>query len=122
MSILAYLVRCYIYIAKIVCPSAFNRFKHKNSLELYPTTQSDYSHHEEIPCDSNDTVDNHLHTLNKNKPYKIPKIDVTYNCGYCNSVIRAPQFMYSDKTFCSLECRHAMLLLDKKKWAGDTNN
>lgn len=122
MSILAYLIRCYIYIAKIVCPSTFTSFKHKNSLDLYPTTQSDYSPNEEIVCDDSNTIDNHLHILSKNKPHKLPKIDITYACGYCSSPIRVPQFMYSDKTFCSIQCRHEMLLVDKKKHGSDSAN
>lgn len=114
MSVLAYLIRCYIYIAKIICPSTFTNFKHKNSLELYSSTTLDSSYNEVGYCDdSNNTSENYLHISSKNKLPPSLKINKTYNCGHCNRPIKIPQYMYSDKIYCSIQCRHEVILYDK---------
>lgn len=102
MSILMYLIRCYIYIAQIISPNMVSKYKHKDSLELYPTTPiTDEPIHND--CTLNIYSNNNSkRCISSNKTHNL-KTD--YICGNCNCNIYAPQYMYSDKPFCTEQCR-----------------
>lgn len=117
MTILYYIIKIYIYISGIICPSKFTyqRLKHKNSEDLGNDDIVVNIHNSD---DKNDNsydigINNDMNRVNFNlKKYIKPK----YSCGYCRTHIPKPIYMYNDLPFCTNTCRNHQLILD------DNNN
>lgn len=113
MTILVYLIRCYIYIAQLICPNMIRKYKHKDSLELYPTTPTtDEPIHHNCTIDINNNINSNSNRgiINNN----IHNLKTNYICGNCKCDIYAPQHMFSDKPFCTIQCRQMYIIMYNK--------
>jgi len=110
-----FLVSCYYYIAKYLCPSQIIRFKHKNSDSI--SLNNDEEIMKEIEMESYkerykyymDEEEEQIRSLIKSKTHIIAK----FKCGYCSRQIDVPQFMYSDKAFCTSRCRTNLIIQEE---------
>ena len=138
--LLNYLIQLYIYFTNYICPSIFkknfasitsknnsvgdtfifdsiyeaefeneNEENKKNTLiidintpEYYYSTTNLTSRTDSVGIESK-----HL-PISRSKSMKIPR----YICGYCNTRINTPTYLYSDNVFCNLLCRDKRIQID----------
>ena len=134
MMLFQYIIKIYIYLVDMICPSTYNsKIKHKNSEDIQ------YSMEEDIIVDIDINIDKCVQTStsinhdqyidstynvideNMDRYGQIPVLKArskkqnipVYMCGYCHLIIRNPVYMYNDLAFCTVACRTQQITLDK---------
>ena len=109
-----FIVSCYFWISKYLCPSYINGIKHKNSNMSY---KDDEDLMREI--EASDYDDRYKYYMDNEEQQIKPlirsrsEIFIKYKCGYCSRAINIPQFMYSDKAFCTSRCRTNLIIQEE---------
>jgi len=114
--VIRFVIRIFTYITNLICPT-WVRFNTTKSITDYADEYySDDNSGDEIVDDEHDE-NNNLYTKNiitkypfkKSQSYTINR----YYCGFCSGNIQYPQYMYSDKVYCSISCRNHQIKLDE---------
>ena len=138
--LLNYLIQLYIYFTNYICPSIFKKnfasvtsknnsvgdtFIFDSIYEAEFENENEENKKNTLIIDIN-TPEYHYSTTNltsrtdsvgieskhlpisRSKSMKIPR----YICGYCNTRINTPTYLYSDNVFCNLLCRDKRIQID----------
>ena len=126
----------YTYITNILCSTI--RIPSNKMIEMdnsnidtndfnYDTDEFNEEYIDDVP-NLDKQVYNKLYTYNKKYHITLPKNSLhksqsystqNYYCGHCSNHIQSPQYMYVDKSYCSIYCRNNQIKSDN---AADSQN
>ena len=70
----------------------------------------DHNYYNDINCNDMVITNKNMSRFKKSVSYNAKH----YYCGFCSKIIKLPEFMYKDKTFCTNRCRNSQISADKK--------
>ena len=113
--IFRFLFSCYYWVSSYLCPSQIIGLKHKNSDSISFNNEEEkikeieMSEYKETYKYYMDEEEEQIRPLIKSKT----EIFAKFKCGYCSRQVDVPQFMYSDKTFCTSRCRTNLIIQEE---------
>jgi len=69
----------------------------------------DHNYYNDINCNDMVITNKNMSRFKKSVSYNTKH----YYCGFCSKIIKLPEFMYQDKTFCTTRCRNSQISADK---------
>lgn len=110
-----YIINCYYRISIYLCPWNISGLKHKNSYSMCYNDDEEIIRKIEMESYKErykyymDEEEEQIRPLIKSKT----EIFAKFKCGYCSRQIDVPQFMYSDKAFCTSRCRTNLIIQEE---------
>jgi len=105
-----YIIQLFIYITSLLCPYDIEsksidhgNSKRNETIERMKPKSVTFSqiHNESYKYYNDEDKEIAKRSLKKSNSYSIQH----YYCGNCSNIIEMPRYMYSDKPYCSVQCR-----------------